>query len=382
MTAPWAHPPAHDPEPPAPPGRLRPLDWPALSPGARLLAWYDRARRDLPWRGRRDPWAVWVSETMLQQTRVETVRAYFEPFLARFPTPEALAAASVEEVLAAWSGLGYYGRARRLQEGARAVVAAGGGIPASAAELAALPGIGPYTAAAVASIAFDEAVPVLDGNAVRVLARRLAEGDDPGRAPVRRRLLAAAGELLDPARPGDSNQALMELGATLCSPRSPRCAECPLARGCAARAAGQPERYPRSRRRTATRRVRQVAALLEDADGRLLLVRRGEHEGVLPGLWEAPTVTAAGRGAAEDALARRYGGRWKLGRPLARLRHGITFRAVELEARRAEWTPGEVAEGVVAGRFAPGEAERLALTGATRKLLALSELRAGRRRRG
>jgi A/G-specific adenine glycosylase len=365
-----------------------------LSAHARLLEWYDRARRDLPWRRRRDAWSVWVSEIMLQQTRVETALRYFEPFLERFPSPEALAAAPVEEVLAAWSGLGYYGRARRLQAGARAVAAGGGGIPRRAAELAALPGIGPYTAAAVASIAFDEVVPVLDGNVARVVSRRLGEGGKPGRAAVRRRLLAAAAALLDPRRPGDSNQALMELGATLCTPRAPRCPECPLAAGCAAREAGDPERFPRPRRRSPTRRVRHVAALVTRPDGGVLLVRRGEGETLLPGLWELPTVEARGRRAAETALAARYGGRWTLGPPAAKLRHGITFRAVELEARRAEWRSDGVCESGEAGWFAPAEAERMALTGATRRLLARGERgaarespratgpRAGRRRPG
>ena len=338
----------------------------------RLLAWYDRHRRDLPWRTRRDPWAVWVSEVMLQQTRVETVRGYYDTFLARFPTPAALAAASLEEALATWSGLGYYRRVRQLRAGAAEVVRRGA-MPATAAQWAELPGVGAYTAAAIASITAGEVVAVLDGNVARVLSRRLALAGDPRRAAARRRLLAAAGALLDPARPGDSDQALMELGATLCTPRAPRCHDCPLAVGCRARARGRPQAFPAPRPRPAPVPSREVAALTRRADGRLLLVRRAESEALLPGLWELPTVAARGKRAAEGALARRYGGRWRLGRPRWRLHHGITSRAIEIEARPAAWSAqsaGELAEGQVAGWFAPEEAAALALTGLARKLLA------------
>src|SRR5690606_11875034 len=279
------------------------------------------------------------------------------------------AAAPVEEVLALWSGLGYYRRARQLPAAARAVVERGG-LPASAAELARLPGTGSYTAAAIASIAFDEAVPVLDGNVVRVAARLSAEADDPARAEVRRRLRAIAAELVDPARPGDSNQALMELGATLCLPKGPACGVCPLADDCRAGAAGAPEGHPRARRRPAPVRVRQTAAVVEGPGGTVLLVRRPADEPVLAGLWELPTVEAGDRAGAEHALAARYGGSWRLGAALARLRHGITFRAIELAARRARWTPAGVAEGSEATWREPRRTADLALTGATRKLLA------------
>lgn len=340
-----------------------------LGPPQRLLAWYDRVRRELPWRRGGDPWAIWVSEVMLQQTRVETVVPYFERFLARFPDPAALAAAPTEEVLAHWSGLGYYRRARQLQDAARLVVERGG-LPRSAAELERLPGIGAYTAAAIASIAFDEPVPVLDGNVVRVAARLAAEPEDPARAPVRRRLLAVAATLVDATRPGDSNQALMELGATVCLPRGPRCGDCPLVEGCAARARGEVEFYPRVRRRAPPVRVRQTAAVVQGAGGAILLVRRDARETVLPGLWELPTVEAADRAEAEQGLAARYGGSWWLGERAARVRHGITFRAIELEAYRADWRPAEVAEAAEATWIEPAKRDPLALTGAARKLLA------------
>src|ERR1044072_9343854 len=195
-----------------------------------LLSGYRRKRRHLPWRRTRDPWAIWVSEVMLQQTRVEQVGAYFERFLARFPSVAALAEAPLAHALGGWAGRGYYRRLRLLHRAAHRVVERGGAIPSTAEQLRRLPGVGDYTAAAVASIAFGEPVPVLDGNVVRVMARRLACEEDAARPAVRRRLRAAAAVLLDVDAPGDSNQALMELGATVCTPMAPRCGECPLAR--------------------------------------------------------------------------------------------------------------------------------------------------------
>ncbi len=338
-----------------------------MCPRDALLAWYDRARRDLPWRRTGDPWAIWVSEVMLQQTQVATVVPFFERFLARFPTPEALAAAGEEELLALWSGLGYYRRARQLQAAARQVAAAGS-LPRRAAELERLPGIGPYTAAAIASIAFGEAVPVLDGNVARVLARRLALAEAPARPAARRELLAAAAELVDPARPGDSNQALMELGATICTPRAPRCELCPLAADCRARAAGEVERYPLRRARPKSERHAWSAARVV-AGERWLFVRRGADEPILPGLWELPTV--AGEGPDPALFAARFGGEWSFGAELARVRHAVTFRAITLRLFAADWRGGGgVAESAEARWLTFGEAESLALAGATRKLLA------------
>jgi A/G-specific adenine glycosylase len=339
------------------------------TPPSLLLAWYDRQRRDLPWRRGADAWAIWVSEVMLQQTRVDSVVPYYERFLARFPTPSALAEADETEALALWSGLGYYRRVRLLRAGAARVVAAGGELPRTAAELEQLPGIGTYTAAAVASIAFGECVPVLDGNVERVMARRLALTQTGG-AAARRTLLAAAAKLLDAGRPGDSNQALMELGATLCTPRAPRCEACPLRAGCAAAAAGDPESYPALRRRVATRREHQTAVLVEDARRRILLSRRPVGERVLPGLWELPTVVARGPKRAGAALAARYGGEWRLEAPVAALRHAITFRILEIELRRGRWWPDGVGEATELDWRSPATAGELALTGATRKLLA------------
>jgi A/G-specific adenine glycosylase len=311
---------------------------------------------------------------MLQQTRVEVAVPYFERFLALFPNPEALAAAPTDKVLAAWSGLGYYRRARHLQAAAREVAARGTGIPRTAAELAHLPGVGPYTAAAISSIAFDEPVPVLDGNVERVLARFLAEPEPPARAATRRRLLAFAAELLDPARPGDSNQALMELGATVCLPRAPRCPDCPLGPGCRAFAAGSPAAFPVRSAAAPPERVHQVAAVAERA-GTILLFRRDERERQLAGLWEVPLVEARRRDVAARRLATSFGGEWQLAERVATLRHAITGRSFAITAYRARFSPrggaaAEVAEGVEAGWFGRESAAGLALSGVARKLLA------------
>ncbi len=339
---------------------------------ARLLAWYRAHRRDLPWRSTREPYAIWVSEVMLQQTRVETVIPYYERFLERFPGVEQLAAADEEEVLAAWSGLGYYRRARQLHRAAREVVASGGDLPITAAGLRRLPGIGEYTAAAIASIAFGEAVPTLDGNVLRLTSRLTAEAGDVRRAAVRRGLAEVAAGLLDPVRPGESNQAMMELGATVCRPRAPRCLACPLGEGCRALAGGDPERFPVAGGGRPTEKVFGVAAVVE-TEGRVLLARRSAAEAFLPGIWEVPWVVESRSPAAAAALAGRYGGEWRLGEPLGKVRHGITWRDLEIEVRPAHRrSPGGVAEGPEMGWFARSEMESLPTSSLLGKILRLT----------
>jgi len=310
---------------------------------------------------------------MLQQTRVETVLPFYTRFLERFPTVEDLAAAGIEEVLAQWSGLGYYRRARQLHAAARQVAAAGEGFPRTLEGLLALPGVGAYTAAAVASIAFQVPAPVMDGNVERVLSRCLASEEDPKTSGPRRKLLAAAAELLDPVRPGDSNQALMELGATLCSPRRPKCLLCPLRPGCRASAEGDPERYPSARAKRETERHRLLVAVVEDGSG-VLLFRRPDDSPLLAGTWELPWVNVERDGVAsgeapEAGLAGRYGGRWSVGPRLARVRHGITFRDIEVDVHRAElcWG-GEVREGE-AGWFGERQRADLPLSSLVGKVL-------------
>lgn len=327
-----------------------------------LIDWYDRHRRDLPWRESRDPYRIWLSEVMLQQTRIETALPYYQRFLKRFPTVEDLAAAEVEEVLALWSGLGYYRRARQLHTAARKV-AESGGFPRTVAGLRELPGIGAYTAAAVASMAFNVPEPVLDGNVERVLSRWLALDLDPKSREARERMLAAAAGLLEPERPGDSNQALMELGATVCVPRRPRCLLCPIRPGCKGFKEGDPERYPVARPKREREQHRLAVAVVE-REGSVLLFRRPEGKALLAGIWELPW---AGREDPESDLAERYGGRWTLGARLGAVRHSITFRDLELEVHAASFSP-PAGEGEW-GWFGEQERSELPLSSLVTKVL-------------
>ena len=257
-----------------------------------LLEHYDAHRRDLPWRQSRDPYRVWVSEIMLQQTRVETAIPFYDRWMERFPTVEALADVDEEAVLKAWEGLGYYSRARNLRRSALMVrERLGGVLPQDSRGLKTLPGIGEYSAGAIASIAFGEVVPAVDGNARRVLSR-LFDLADPTDASLRKR----AGALVDPERPGDWNQALMELGATVCTARSPQCGVCPLTGQCRAMAEGTQELRPAPRRRPGVRTVSYAVLVACDPAGELLMVRRPSN-GLLGGLWEFPAVEIEGQDA-------------------------------------------------------------------------------------
>jgi A/G-specific adenine glycosylase len=252
-----------------------------------LLAWYDREARDLPWRRDPQPYAVWLSEIILQQTRVDQGLPYFERFLKAFPDVSALADADEGAVLKLWEGLGYYTRARNLHKAAQTVVEErGGAFPLTAADWQTLPGIGPYTARAIASIAFGEAVPVVDGNVKRVLARLddvAASIDDRA---VDKALWARAGRLLSPTRPGDFNQAMMELGARVCTPKQPVCATCPVAAHCRAYAHGTQAERPVRRPKKAVPHHEVVVAAIR-RNGRYLIGRR-PSKGLLGGLWEFP----------------------------------------------------------------------------------------------
>ena len=252
-----------------------------------LLSWYRANRRDLPWRRTHDPYAIWISEAMLQQTRVETVIPYYERFLEHFPDVQTLASADLDDVLGLWAGLGYYSRARNLRRAAQVVVDEfDGELPSDVDGLRSLPGVGPYTAGAVASIAYDRAEPIVDGNVVRVLARLFNIREDVKKPAVVKRMWDLAGELVIGRNPGDLNQAVMELGATLCVPRAPRCLACPLMRHCAAYEAGDPQALPVKRRKAPPRRVEATAALVLRR-GKVLAVRRPPR-GLLGGLWDLP----------------------------------------------------------------------------------------------
>jgi len=333
-----------------------------------LLSWYDRHRRELPWRRTKDPYRIWVSEVMLQQTTVKTATPYFEAFLTRFPTLQALAEEPQEEVLGAWSGLGYYHRARNLHRGAQHVAERHGGrFPRTLEAALAVPGVGLYTASAILSIAYGLPLPVVDGNVRRVLARLLAL-----RGPECRKdgpYYNRAEELLDRERPGDWNQALMELGATVCTPRDPGCDACPLRSRCRARALGIVDELPEGRARRAPVDV-QVAAALVEKDGKVLLVRRPEGR-LLGRMWEVPQTSLESRGLPDLAreLEERHGLRVVPGALAVRARHAITFRRITLEGYRSRLKapPPSDPDRFLWAR--PEEMAALPVSSSTRKLL-------------
>jgi A/G-specific adenine glycosylase len=334
----------------------------------RLLEWYRRHRRDLPWRRTRDAYHVWVSEVMLQQTTVKAVVPYYERFLERFPTPAALAAASEEDVVATWSGLGYYHRARNLRRGARHVVEHHrGAFPRTLEAALAVPGVGLYTASAVLSIAHDVPLPVVDGNVRRVLARVLALRGPEWRkdAPYYNR----ADELLDRASPGDWNQAVMELGATVCLPRKPACPACPLRAPCQARALGIQDDLPEARGRRAVVDVTVAAAVVE-RDGRVLLVRRAEGR-LMGRMWEVPQTSLESQGLRDLAreLLERHGLDLAPGPLVARGRHAITFRRIRLEAYQARLRREPPADPERFLWATPAEIGALPVSSLTRKVL-------------
>ena len=268
----------------------------------RLLAWYDANRRDLPWRRTRNPYHILVAEYLLQRTRIVSGTPYYERFLRKFPTVQNLAAAPLDDVLTVWEGLGFYGRARSLHAAARAIVERHGGeIPQSFEELNALPGVGPYTAGAVGSIAFGLPVPAVDGNVTRVIARVFRIRDDVTTASVRRRVAEMAARLVSSDRPGAFNQAMMELGATVCTPTSPSCPRCPVERVCLARAAGEERELPMRRSPRSTPVVPVVFGLVT-ASGHVLLVRRPRGR-LLGGLWALPGGERIGRSDKGDLVA-------------------------------------------------------------------------------
>jgi A/G-specific adenine glycosylase len=260
----------------------------ARSVASRVVAWQrTHGRHDLPWQRTRDPYRVWLSEIMLQQTQVTTVLAYYQPFLQRFPDVRALAAAPLDDVLAAWSGLGYYSRARNQHRCAQAVVAQhGGSFPPTSAALATLPGIGRSTAAAIAAFCFGERAAILDGNVKRVLTRVLGFGDDLANARAERALWAQAEALLPQNDVDIYTQGLMDLGATVCTARKPACTACPLAAACVAHAAGEPQRYPVKTRRVV--RGRRENALLWLSQGDAVWLTQRPERGVWAGLWSLP----------------------------------------------------------------------------------------------
>ena len=306
-----------------------------------LLTWYERNKRDLPWRADRDPYRVWLSEIMLQQTRVAAVLEHYRRFLTKFPTVQTLAAARDATVLAAWSGLGYYRRARMLHAAAKEVVKKfDGKFPKTSQELRALPGIGRYTAAAIASIAYNEPVAVVDGNVDRVIARV------EGKQVVGEGMWSIAESWLDRERPGDFNQAMMELGATVCLPRAPQCLLCPLRGLCATR--GELKEVTT----TSRQKKREIRFGLARRGSDVFLVQRGKEESLMPGMWELPEYCGNGEG-----------------RELVSLRHSITV--TDYKVRVMELMD----PGPPHGRWvAASRLSALPLTGLARKILRRVEL--------
>jgi A/G-specific adenine glycosylase len=271
-----------------------------------LLAWYNQSKRDLPWRRNKNPYYIWVSEIMLQQTRVETVKPYFHNFIEKFPTIGALAEAPEEEVLKAWEGLGYYSRARNLQSAVREVQERYGGVvPDTKEDVFALKGVGPYTAGAILSIAYNKPEPAVDGNVMRVLSRYFLIEEDIMKNGTRVLMEKLAKELIPEGHAGDFNQALMELGAMVCTPRSPHCLTCPVLAHCSGREAGMEEALPIKKKAKPPRPEQRLAALVEGTGehaGRVL-IRQRPPEGLLARMWELPhTEAAASPGAAPAEL--------------------------------------------------------------------------------
>jgi A/G-specific adenine glycosylase len=309
-----------------------------------LLNWYALHQRRLPWRRTQDPYAIWVAEVMLQQTRVETALAYYERFLSRFPTLEALAGAHLDDVLKAWEGLGYYARARNLHRAARQMLEnSGGSLPRTPEALLALPGVGQYTAAAIASIAFGHDAVALDGNLRRVLCRIFAIDDDPGRPNTQRRLKSLAFAMLPSGQAGEFNQALMDLGATICTPTKPRCLICPLFDRCRAQKEGIQNDLPIRATRSHRPHRDVTAGVIWDGSGHFLITQR-PLDSLLGGLWEFPGGKRRPGEALPACLRREIGEELaieiQIGDLLCTVEHAFTHFRMTLYAFDCHWVGG------------------------------------------
>jgi A/G-specific adenine glycosylase len=350
---------------------------------AQLLEWFHREKRQLPWRERRDPYRIWISEIMLQQTRVAAVIPYYERFLKRFPTIPALANARVESVLQFWAGLGYYSRARNLHSAARQIVARHQGeFPRTTEETLALSGIGAYTSAAILSIAYDFPAAVLDGNVARVLARLgVIRGDL--RAPKRwGELKNAADDLLDAKNPGDWNESMMELGATVCTPQAPGCEACPVASFCGARALGIQDGLPAKRSKRASEQITIAAAVLFDRNGRTLLVKaigenvNTESAALFSRMWQFPAIVVRSDAQAElfqelrKLFKSKSAARKMKLQPLEPATHTVTFRRITLAPYLVRVARLPEASDATRKQIALSGVTKLAVSSATRKIAA------------
>jgi len=328
-----------------------------------LLAWYDAHRRDLPWRRTRDPYAIWVSEIMLQQTQVSRVVEYWRRFLDRFPDIRSLAKAPEGEVLALWSGLGYYRRAKHLHAAARVIVEQfEGEVPSTVQDLRRLPGMGEYTSAAVGSIAFGERAAVVDANVVRVLCRILALRGDPSAGSLRGRIRDEAERLLDPDRPGDHNQAMMELGAVICTPTGPKCLICPVAEFCGALRKGRPDDYPGTARKTETVEVLECAAVVTRR-GKVLMAKQPHERGWWDGLWTLPRCPLSKvddpAECLREVLSERFGLECVFEAKPEEVMYGVTRHRVRMLVYRCNRPKGRLRNGSWGKWFAAKEVEAL-----------------------
>jgi len=342
--------------------------------GRALLAWYAKHRRELPWRKSQDPYAVWVSEMMLQQTQVSTVIPYFQTWMQRFPDVAALASAEEGDVLHAWQGLGYYSRARNLRRAAQEMLRVHDGrVPERVSELVALPGIGPYSAGAIASIAYGHAEPLVDGNVVRVLSRLFALRGDPNKAPLKAEIWARARALIPEQAPGDFNQSLMELGATVCTPRNPRCAACPLSDHCQALAQGLVDVLPELPTRAKATPVHVVSAIASRG-GRVLVTKLRPDAPRWAGMWLFPHAevgsTETPQAAVARALLSAVGLRGEATELFCVVRHTVTRFRITLDAYRTR-VAGGVAKALTVSECAwkkPQELLDLAMPHAHRRI--------------
>lgn len=342
----------------------------------KLLAWYDANRRDLPWRNTRDPYAIWLSETMLQQTQVATVLPYYDRFLRKYPTVEELAAAPLDDVLRLWAGLGYYSRARHLHRAAIEITNRyNGRLPESAQSLRTLPGVGRYTAGAVASIAFDAHEAVVDGNVSRVLARLFEIDKDIKSTEGAATIWACAEELLPRRRPGDFNQSLMELGAVVCRPGdAAQCRTCPLRRECAALKSDRVTQLPMRSKKTLVKKETHVALVLERADKRLF--RQRPAEGLWGGLWELPSTVHNTKSTFLSAqkIANELLGSAETveRRPICEVSHQLTHRMIRIVAYRAKATPrlAMTCRSMPTRWLSQASSDRVGISTAMRKLIA------------
>jgi len=345
----------------------------AARTSAALLRWFRSSARPMPWRETRDPYRIWVSEVMLQQTRVATVEPYYERFLAKFPDVRSLARAHPDDVMKAWEGLGYYSRARNLHKAAGIVVARHGGeLPRAVESLAALPGIGRSTAGAIAAIAFDADAPILDANAKRVVARLFAVMGDPAAAAVEKALWGRSALLVRKGKGRDTALAVMDLGATVCLPRTPRCGECPLRSACRAFLRGLQDAIPPKRTKKPLPHRDVAAAVFRRSDGALFLLRRPQG-GLLGGLWALPSGERGPGETLEDALLRalreKLRTRVVIQRKVGAVRHAYTHYRITLHGFLCEVAGGSLPAGERTGWLLRATADRFAVPRADRKLL-------------